>query len=210
VRSNHKKNLQSTPDVVAKSTGMAFADLADGAGVMEPVAHILGLAPSLEPVHLLRVVGLRAAHGLEGRFWIAVQGPDPLDSSATRAAGGRYHPRWEYEALYCAQSEELGRAERLARGGPRGARVVPLDVRLERVLDLTDPLLRTSLLVREADLTGEDMALTQCLGRVTRDTGYEGLLVPSPLGGVTLVLFPDRLRPQSYVSVVEESLRPPA
>jgi RES domain-containing protein len=170
--------------------------------------HLLEAAPLLEPAHLLRVVGLRAARGLDGRFFRAVLGVDPLDTSETRQLGGRYNPRWEFEALYCSWSRELCLKEQAAHSGSAPSRVVPLDARLDRVLDLTDPFLRTSLLLRETDLTGEDEELTQRIGRVARDAGFEGLLVPAVHGGRNLVVFLDRLSSRSYVSAFEDMLRP--
>lgn len=174
---------------------------------MEPSTLLLEAAPQLEPSHLLRVVGLRAARSLDGYFWRAVRGVDSMRTSQTRQLGGRYNPQWEFEALYCCGSRELCPKE--ASGGDSGPlRVTPLEVRLERVLDLTDPLLRTSLLLREADLTGDDEELTQRIGRAARDAGFEGLLVPSVQGGRDLVVFLDRLGNRSYViDALDERVR---
>ncbi len=174
---------------------------------MDLNAHHREPVTLMEPVHLLRVVGLRAAHAVEGRYWRASHGVDPLDTSLSRQEGGRFNPPWEFEALYCSWSRELSLKELAARAETRPPRVTPLDVRLDRVLDLSDPFLRTSLLLREADLTGEDEDLTRRLGRAARDVGFEGLLVPAVFGGRDLVVFLDRLGSRSYVHAFEERAR---
>ncbi len=158
----------------------------------------------LEPTHLLRVVGLGAARRLEGRFWRAFDGANPLDTSGTRLSGGRYNPRWEFEALYGSWSRELCLRDRDGDREDARAHVAALDVQLEQVLDLSNPFVRMSFLLREEDLTGDEWELTGRIGRVARDAGFEALLVPTNHGGRSIVVFLDRLGPRSYVTAAEQ------
>ncbi len=105
-----------------------------------------------------------------------------MDTNGTRSAGGRYNPKDEIAALYCSESAQLALAEEARQGASTQPRVVPIDVELERVLDLTDPRVRASYLLREADLCAEDHTLTTRIGRAARECGFEALLVPS-VGG---------------------------
>ncbi len=157
----------------------------------------------MERVRLLRTAGLTAARALEGRFWRAVTSSHPLDTGGTQASGGRFNPRWEFGVLYCSDSPQLALAEESAQGDAHDVQVIPVDVALARVLDLTDPLIRSGFLLRREDLTGDDRELTQRVGRAARAAGLEALLVPSVHGGTNLVVFLDRLDLGAQVRLVE-------
>jgi RES domain-containing protein len=86
-------------------------------------------------------------------------------------------------------------------------------VRLIKVLDLTDGQTRSLLRVserrmlnepwRQEQLTGRE-ALTQALGRLGHDLGWEGFLAPSAArrAGVNLVIFPTNLSASSSLEIV--------
>jgi RES domain-containing protein len=96
-----------------------------------------------------------------------------------------------------------------------------LKVKLSRVLDLRLGAARSTLKVSEARLSGEawwkmqqrgQEALTQALGRLAREAGLEGLLVPSAArpGGSNLIVFPANLDPpSSWVKILNPAELPP-
>jgi RES domain-containing protein len=127
-------------------------------------------------------------------------------------AGGRWNPLGAIPAVYASLSPETATAEAFAHNRhyaiplfealPRV--MVALDVRLVRVLDLTDPGLRRSLRISVARLLAVDWraeqnagreAVTQAIGRAAFEAGFQGLLVRSHAAkmGVNIVVFPSAL-----------------
>lgn len=120
-------------------------------------------------------------------------------------AGGRFNPPREFGALYTSL-EATTAAKEVARGlkqrgvdpdqFPEGAWwVYELEVKLEAVLDLTDPdVLRKSGIQRDT-LTGSDVNATREIAAQARERGYEALLVPSAAAANSrnLVIFVDKL-----------------
>ena len=87
-----------------------------------------------------------------------------------------------------------------------------LDASLASLADLTDGSARRILRVSRRRLRSEPWrraadagreALTQAIGRAAFEAGLEALLVPSAANraGANLVVFPERLRPDSRLAV---------
>src|SRR5208283_539348 len=122
-------------------------------------------------------------------FRVVREGLDPLATTGSLKAGGRFNPPNEFGALYTSlqpitAAKEVARALR-QRGVdpdqfPEGAWwVYELEVKLESVLDLTDAdVLQKSGLQRDS-LTGSDVNITRDIAAEVRGRGYEALLVPS-------------------------------
>ena len=103
------------------------------------------------------------------------------------------------ETLHSAQNTDIEIAARLPRT------IVAIEVRLNRVLDLTDATLRRRLNVTWRELVAPDWeilqnlhgqeAFTQRLGRLAREVGFQALLVPSAAqrGGKNLIVFVDNV-----------------
>ena len=136
---------------------------------------------------------------------------EPLDSSGSLKAGGRWNPTGEYGALYSALEEETAIAElhRLAQRqglnlddlAPRD--LVSIRVSLSKVLDLTDKKILEQIEIEELDIVGNDVSLCLEISRLARAAGFEAILAPSATKkGSVLVVFPDRLRPASRLEVV--------
>src|SRR3989337_650047 len=89
---------------------------------------------------------------------------EPLDSSGSLKAGGRWNPKGEYGALYTALEEETAIAElhRLVQRqglnlddlAPRD--LVSIQVSLSKVLDLTDKKILEQIGISESDIVGND------------------------------------------------------
>jgi len=119
-------------------------------------------------------------------------------------AGGRYNAPETFGALYLGESPETCRAELARQGRPARARFVlgAFRVTLSKVCDLTDPAVLRALGVARDDLVRDDWTMTQALGALIREAGFEAALVPSVAGPhVNLVIFADRLGGESEVRV---------
>lgn len=135
---------------------------------------------------------------LTGSFWH--QGPTRhvLTSCADPARGpGRYHRTGEPGVWYASSREQGAWAELFRHFVDDG--VDPFEIRRRvgrvsvdlQVLDLTDPLTRAHLGVTEADLTAEDLDLTQEIASAARDAGFDAILAPAVAlpGCQTLAVF---------------------
>ncbi len=139
-------------------------------------------------------------------------------------AGGRFNPPNEFGALYT--SLEATTAAKEVASGLRQRGIDPeqfsegawwvyeLEVKLEAILDLTDPNVLESIGIRLDLLTGADINATRGIAAQARERGYEALLVPSAAArnSKNLVIFLDKLpeRPNVLssrpVSFPEETL----
>lgn len=132
--------------------------------------------------------------------------------------GGRYNLKGAFEVLYLAVdvhtcTEEVTRSMQvsefvIADSLPRTT--IAIEVKLSRVLDLTDDKILKQLAVSTAVLKNTDWkniqnndgreAVTQEIGRYARDAGFEALLVPSSVWkGKNLDIFSDKLHVASYL-----------
>jgi filamentous hemagglutinin len=146
---------------------------------------------------------------------------DLLTGVGSRSAGARWNPPRSFSAVYASLDPHTALDEVLAHFRHYGIPVesamprvtVSVRVQLGRVLDLTDGPTRSVLRVsarrmldepwREEQAAGRE-ALTQAIGRLARELGWEGLLVPSAArrGGANLILFPDNLDRGSTLEIV--------
>jgi RES domain-containing protein len=152
---------------------------------------------------------------------------DILSGLGSRKNGGRWNPPESFSAIYASLTPELAMAEAFAHYRYYSIPVsnamprvfVAIDVRLERVLDLTSMKVCGMLGLGMDDLIQQDWrheqragreALTQALGRAAFHCSLEGLLIPSAArpGGSNLAVFPTNLLSSSSISVSNSSLLP--
>ena len=139
-------------------------------------------------------------------FRVVREGLDPLGTTGSLRAGGRFNPPNEFSALYTSL-DSMTAAKEVARGlrlrgvdpsqFPEGSWwVYELQVKLEAVLELTDADVLQKSGMQEDSLTGSDVNLTREIAAEARARGYEALLVPSAAaaGSKNLVIFLDNLR----------------
>lgn len=136
---------------------------------------------------------------------------DLVTGEGSRKAGARYTPKGAFRTLYFAVDPETALAEVLHHHRSQAvpdAQATPVTlfacrVDVERLLDLTDRRVRRLLGVSLGQLkeswrpqqhAGQE-ALTQAIGRLVREHGFQGLLAPSARRrvGKNLALFPERL-----------------
>ena len=142
-----------------------------------------------------------------------------LSTEGSKRVGGRFNPKG-LGLLYLSCDlhtciEETTKS--LSQTADAVATALPrlffaVEVKLSRVLDLTDETVRQSLGVTEAQLTAKDWseiqssgqeALTQSIGWLAQAAGFEGLLVPSAVfQGKNLNIFIDDLIPPAYVKML--------
>ena len=123
--------------------------------------------------------------------------------------------------VYASATPETAMAETLAHNRYNGLPIedamprvfVAIAARLKSVLDLRDGKVRRRLRVSEARILTVDWRtevrlggepITQRLGRAAHAAGWEGLVVPSAAdsGGHNLLVFPDRVGPESAVALL--------
>jgi RES domain-containing protein len=150
-----------------------------------------------------------------------------ISTEGSRIHGGRYNPKGEFGALYLSCDEAACLAELsyyTSRAGIELADLLPgvktkveISVKLTKVLDLTNPEVQKLLGVNEAELKAEweelqaegREAITQSIGRLAREAGFEALLVPSARisSGINLVVLDvNHLLPGSAVSEISQTI----
>ena len=146
---------------------------------------------------------------------------DLLTGVGSKRAGARWNPPRSFPTVYASLDPHTALDEVLAHfrhyGLPAESAMprVTVAVRVDfaRVLDLTDGATRRALRVsgrrmlrepwREKQAAGRE-ALTQALGRLAFELGWEALVVPSAArkGGVNLVMFPNNLASASTIAII--------
>lgn len=164
---------------------------------------------------------------IDARYLLA----SPLSALGSLLFGGRYnHVGW-FEALYLADTPhtalfEVEHIYKDSDGKVAGRRMAPrallsIDADLQHVIDLRQPEVQAALEIAESDLLAPwklaqargEYPLTHLLGAAARAAGIEGIIAPSARSseGFALVVFPDRLRSGSVVTLYngDDRSRPP-
>ncbi len=147
--------------------------------------------------------------------------PDHTDFRATvRASLGhpfRFNPPGEFGVLYVALDRHTARAElqrQAQRLGVPLSSMAPrlmlhLEVRLSRVLDLTDARVREAWGLSPDDLASNDYARCQQTARAARKHGFEAIRYPSATGdGENLAIFYDSIDRESWVRIEHREILP--
>lgn len=147
---------------------------------------------------------------MEGEFFrmvSAIHRNEILSMRGSLEHGGRYNVKNVFGALYLGKSPQVCQEE-MRRGKKRTERMLlaKVKVSLRRVLDLTDDKILSALGVeREALMRAQDYEPTRRIAKLARDSGIEGLVVPSVTQmGSNLVIFMDKLLPDSKVRVLKK------
>jgi RES domain-containing protein len=149
---------------------------------------------------------------------------DLLTGAGSKTAGGRWNPPNSFRTIYTSLDPHTALDEVLAhfvyyrlpiaRAMPRV--IVALETCFQRILNLTNSAIRRLLGVSERRLRDEPWrtmqkkgreALTQALGRLAFDAGWEGILVSSAASknGVNLIIFPANLdAPGSWLQIMRK------
>lgn len=144
-------------------------------------------------------------------FRVVREGLDPLATTGSLKAGGRFNPPKEFGVLYASLDADTA-AKEVARGlkargvdpdqFPTGTWwIYELEAKLESVLDLTDADIVRKSGIEESSLTGSDVSTPRRIAGEAREQGYEAVLVPSAaaVGSKNLVIFLDKLSARPIV-----------
>jgi RES domain-containing protein len=119
---------------------------------------------------------------------------------------GRFHVTGDFGAVYLALDPETALKELARRANRVGIQVrqlmprdlLTIELRLAKVLDLTDATVRADRGLHGNFVTDEDFTACQEVAAAARRAGYEAIRYPSATGvGESLALFYDRLHPGS-------------
>lgn len=170
--------------------------------------------------------GFRAVAIQRKRFWRCLPKqylPTALEAGPSFTQERRYSIRGEFGALYFSSSKELSLQEISSRAG-RDAEVmvcVEFEVTVDRLVDLTEPEIRTRLRVRLEDLirpriSKDAYVVPQGLARQIYGQRFHGLLVPSVHDPkdkrkewFNLVLYPANLIRSTVREIQIEEVSPP-
>jgi RES domain-containing protein len=134
---------------------------------------------------------------------------DPLPS---RSVAARFHQSksTDVPTTYLAASAETAWREVTFhwKGNPNAYRIVRVECRLSKILDLTEPAVQAAYGVNGSILTGVDYVPCQALARRAREEGFEAIWTFSAADqpdGRQLVVFLDQLQRSSAITVVSVS-----
>lgn len=146
---------------------------------------------------------------------------DFLSTERTRERGGRYNFKNLFDALYLSydpltcleESTHASTAAGFDLAGRFPRVVASVEINLSRVLDLTNSSVRKRIGISKSILTKTDwetiqekykrQAVTQKIGRLARDAGFEALITPSAVcKGRNIVIFTDNVNPPSSYTLL--------
>jgi RES domain-containing protein len=146
---------------------------------------------------------------------------DLLTGVGSKTAGARWNPPRSFPTVYSSLDPHTALDEVLAHFRYYGFPIecamprvtVSVRARLLRVLDLTNGKIRSALRVSERRILDEPWrdeqnagreALTQALGRIGHELGWEAFLVPSAARreGLNLIIFPANLARRSLLEII--------
>ena len=139
---------------------------------------------------------------------------DPMSGEGARMQGGRFNPPASFAVLYlcstraCAVAEFLSTANRHPIGP---AAFLPrvlyrYEIALSSTLDLTDPAILAHLGMTAQQLVDDDWSVTQDIGRLAHEFGYQAVANPSATDTDTvLAIFTENMRNGTVIpTLVEE------
>ncbi len=149
---------------------------------------------------------------------------DALSGEGSRRASGRFHVKGTFLIAYTGctlpQAEweysNTSRNSGIAREDSLPVTTLSADVNFTKVLDLTDRAVRRQLKVTKQDLSqstwgaSPDETLTQILGRLAHQHGFEAIITPSAGPGNNLNILPQNRLPGSFVHIINEDRLPPS
>ena len=93
--------------------------------------------------------------------------------------------------VYAGGSPETAMAEMSHYGPTDGLKLVSKDIRVDNMLDLSNPAVRENLGVSLQDITSNSYKVTHELGGYAIKNGYNGIIAPSArnVGGVNIIVF---------------------
>jgi RES domain-containing protein len=150
----------------------------------------------------------RAYEGMAYRHHAPAYGA--LSGDGARLHGGRWNPPASFGVVYAASDMATVDAEfrrLIERAGlPPGSlqprQLSTIRLKLRNVLDLRAADVLQALSLSRAELLGEDLSLSQLVGEVAHELGYEAVIAPSVTGeGDVIAVFPDNRGTESTIEI---------
>ena len=130
-----------------------------------------------------------------------------LNTNGSLLYPGRYNNR-EFRVLYTADSQEVCKRELTRKTTIKTKliyKIAELNVKLKKVIDLTNEQNLKMLDIQKDDLIGNSWILTRHIASLAYQKGCEALLVPSVTGkGSNIILFPENFTKDSTVKKTRE------
>ena len=150
-------------------------------------------------------------------------GPDAFSGAGSQKVSGRFHVKGKFVIIYTSTDLQTALWEYLNTAASMGfdtAHLLPYtaigaEANFSRVLDLTNLGIRRALnvtltVLRTSVWNGTSQeTLTQLIGRLAYQAGFEAILAPSAGGGKNLNILRQNLQAASYVKIVNEDQLPP-
>ncbi len=121
-----------------------------------------------------------------------------ISTEGNRFYTGRYHLSGEGGILYTSLSKETATKE-IERHAPHAMLqdrlvIAKINIRLDKVLDLTQSSTLEILGLTKNDLISSDYSVTHAISMIARQAGFRGLIVPSATStGDNLIIFENNL-----------------
>jgi len=138
------------------------------------------------------------------RLVLLIHTNEILSPQGNYNCGGRYNPPREFAALYLGESENVCKAERIAKTPALFAPQIlgKIEVSLGKVLDLTDDTNLEKLGLKKEDLIYKKIEdgwnLSQQIARLAYQIEVEAILFPSSTGkGNNLVVFDKHIKKEN-------------
>lgn len=138
----------------------------------------------------------------EGRLYRSV-GPDksgmlgdPLDIHAGNIATSHRYTQPGTGGLYFSTGEKIVNAELNTWGVASKGRVMhAFDVKIDNLLDVSNPSTRRQLGVTLEDIIGDSYDVTHKIGEFAKTNGFSGIIAPSARadGGLNIIIFNGKL-----------------
>lgn len=147
---------------------------------------------------------------------------DALSGNGSSRASGRFHAQGAFRIVYTGctlQQAEWEHAHTTRNSGLSREDTLPIttlsaDVSFSRILDLTDRKVRRRLKVTKPDLSQNTWSaspgetLTQVIGRLAHQHGFEAILAPSSGPSDNLNILPQNLLSGSFIRIINEDKLP--
>jgi len=148
-------------------------------------------------------VSLPKAATFEGNIYRSVKnGYDPLEMNSYTIRSNHRYTQPGTEGLYFSTGERIVEAELASyKTVMSGRKMYSYDVKLNNMLDLSNPKVRSKLGVQLDDLLSNNYktnignSVTHKIGEFAKQNGYNGILAPSARadGGLNVIVFDPKL-----------------
>lgn len=134
-----------------------------------------------------------------------------LSTEGNRFFHGRYHLSGEGGILYTSLTKDVAIKEierHASRSMLQGGMVIAeINIRLDKVLDLTQTSTLKTLGLSKNDLISSDYSITQAISIIARDAGFRGLIVPSATSaGDRMIIFENNLGKGCLIEIKDINL----